>query len=610
MTVIDDIKSRLDITEMVSRYVTLQRSGSNQKANCPFHQERTPSFYVFPDRQTWRCFGACATGGDVFTFVMKAENLEFRETLERLAQQTGVSLPRRQERVEQQTATDVNEAANQFFQRLLASEQGAAARAYLERRGVSKEAVANFELGLSPPDGRSLGDHLRQHGFPSQALEQAGLVRTTDNGRQRDFFRGRLMFPIRNGQGELGGFGARALDNSQPKYLNTSRSPVFDKGRILYAMHRAKDTARKQGIVIVEGYMDTIAAHEAGFTNVVASMGTALTEHQVGEVQRISRDVTMALDADAAGQQATLRSLESSWKVIQSQVAGRTRGTTLFQRPEMAGLKIAVMPEGEDPDDLIRRSPDEWRDLIESGTPLVEYLIDALAKQYDVYTPQGKTQLVEAVLPSVYAVATGFEQDQYFQMLADKLGVTREALLSNIDRPAVPRRPTRQPRARQNPAAHEFSNVDGDPLDEFCLSLLLRHPELETEVVELRPEYFHRPENREIYSQWLSARTRGDVQPVESIRGSIGEELQEYLEKLVGKEHPEIELLSRPKAIRDCVTNMRDRYLRDLKREEETRFTDTETDLEEDTFSGVLEVNQRIKENQDARDTTVKVRTY
>ena len=237
-------------------------------------------------------------------------------------------------------------------------------------------------------------------------------------------------------------------------------------------------------------------------------------------------------------------------------------------------------------------------------------MIDALAKQYDVYTPQGKTQLVEAVLPSVYAVATGFEQDQYFQMLADKLGVTREALLSNIDRPAVPRRPTRQPRARQNPAAHEFSNVDGDPLDEFCLSLLLRHPELETEVVELRPEYFHRPENREIYSQWLSARTRGDVQPVESIRGSIGEELQEYLDKLVGKEHPEIELLSRPKAIRDCVANMRDRYLRDLKREEETRFTDTETDLEEDTFSGVLEVNQRIKENQDARDTTVKVRTY
>ena len=610
MTVTDDIKGRLDITEIVSRYVTLQRSGSNHKANCPFHQERTPSFYVFPDRQTWRCFGACATGGDVFSFVMKAENLEFRETLERLSQQTGVPLPRRRERVEQQNATDVNEEANKYFQRLLASERGAAARSYLARRGVSPGTVTSFELGLSPADGRSLGDYLRQSSFPPQVLEQAGLVRTADNGHQRDFFRGRLMFPIRDRQGDLAGFGARALDDSQPKYINTPRSPVFDKGRILYALHRAKDSARKQGVVIVEGYMDAIAAHEAGFTNVVASMGTALTEHQVAEVQTISRDVTMALDADAAGQQATLRSLESSWKVLQLQVAGRARGTILFRRPEMASLKIAVMPEGEDPDDLIRQSPQEWRERIEHGTPLVQYLIDSLANQYEVSTPHGKTQLVDAVLPSIYAVTAGFEQDRYFQILADRMSVTREALLSNIDRPATRRQTTRPNQVRRDPAMHEFPNLGGDPLDEFCLSLLLHYPELEPEAVDLKPEYFRHLENRMIYDQWLLARERREVLTSESIRESIGEEFQESLNILLEKEHPGIEFLSRPKAVRDCITNMKDRYLRELKKEEERVFSDSEIDMEENTFHSVLTVNQRIKENQKARETTLKVRTH
>ena len=331
MTVIDDIKSRLDITDVVSKYVTLQRSGANSKANCPFHQEKTPSFYVFPGRQSWRCFGACATGGDVFSFVMRAENLEFKDTLERLAQQAGVELPKRQERAEQRSATDINEETRAYFQRLLASDRGKPARDYLERRGLSQQAVEKFELGLSPGDGQSLRNHLERQGFSPQQMDLAGVTRTMDSGQQRDLFRGRLMFPIRNGQGGLGGFGARALDDSQPKYLNSPRSPVFDKSRILYALHLAKDSARQQGVVIVEGYMDAIAAHEKGFTNVVASMGTAITEHQVAEIRRITGDVTMALDADAAGQQATLRSLDSLLEGLS--IAGRRPGQGLHPLP-------------------------------------------------------------------------------------------------------------------------------------------------------------------------------------------------------------------------------------------------------------------------------------
>jgi DNA primase len=610
LTVIDDIKSRLDITDVVSKYVTLQRSGANSKANCPFHQEKTPSFYVFPDRQSWRCFGACATGGDVFSFVMRAENLEFKDTLERLAQQAGVELPKRQERAEQRSATDINEEARVYFQRLLASDRGKSARDYLERRGLSQEAVDKFEMGLSPGDGQSLRNHLEGQGFSPQQMDLAGVTRTMDSGQQRDLFRGRLMFPIRNGQGGLGGFGARALDDSQPKYLNSPRSPVFDKSRILYALHLAKDSARQQGVVIVEGYMDAIAAHEKGFTNVVASMGTAITEHQVAEIRRITGDVTMALDADAAGQQATLRSLDSSWRVFQSPVAGRARGSTLFQRPEMADLKIAVMPEGQDPDDLIRRSPEDWRELIEHGTPLVEYLLGALARESDPSTPQGKAHIVGVVLPLIQAVPEPFQQDHYFQKLADTLNVTRESLLASIDRPRTARRAANSAPTQRRPAAPGLTKTQGDPVEEYCLSLLLRHSEqLGAETDALRPEYFRRLENREILNQWMWFCERGEFQPAKSLSEFVAEELQEALDDLLQREYPPLEPHRLSAAFQTCVTNLEARYLRDLKVEEGMRFAEAATSPIEELYSDVLEVNQRIKENQEARGSALKVRT-
>jgi len=254
MTVVDDIKGRLDILEVVSRYAPLQRSGRSHKAPCPFHQEKTPSFFVFPERQSWRCFGACATGGDVFSFVMKAENMEFGDALKHLAQQTGVELPNPEKRNQSQSNYDINESARTYFQELLASPRGAETRAYLDKRGVSAPAIEKFEIGLSPSDGESLKNHLVKQGFSLQQLNQAGIVRTSQNGWNHDLFRSRLMFPIRNGQGGLGGFGARALDDSQPKYLNSPRTPVFDKGHILYGLHLAKESARQQGIVIGRVY--------------------------------------------------------------------------------------------------------------------------------------------------------------------------------------------------------------------------------------------------------------------------------------------------------------------------------------------------------------------
>jgi len=610
MTVVDDIKGRLDILEVVSRYVPLQRSGRSHKAPCPFHQEKTPSFFVFPERQSWRCFGACATGGDVFSFVMRSENMEFGDALKHLAQQTGIELPNQEKRNQNQSNFDINESARVYFQELLASARGAETRAYLDKRGVSSEAIEKFELGLSPSDGESLKNRLVKEGYSLEQLNQAGIVRTSQNGWNHDLFRSRLMFPIRNGQGGLGGFGARALDDSQPKYLNSPRTPVFDKGHILYGLHLAKESARQQGIVIVEGYMDAVAAHQEGFSNVVASMGTALTENQVAEIRRLTKDVTMALDADVAGQQATLRSLESSWKVLQTQVAGRARGTTLFQRPEMLNLKIAVMPEGMDPDDLIHRSSDEWSQLIEEGPSYIEYLLKVLPAQLDTSTPQGKAQMVSVVLPSIQAVPEPFQQDHYFQMLADQLGVTRDTLQATIDRPTAARQ-TRRAQPQSRPAASPgFVQKDGDPLEEYCLTLLLNQPELEDTADGLLPEYFRQMENREIFNQWVRVcQGRQDESAAASLSGLVDEELSTRLETLLNKNMPHLDAHLRLAAFQDVVSRLESRYLVDMKAEEEIRFSESPTDIMEDPHLDVLEVNQRIKVNQSMRNTVFQEST-
>ena len=543
MTVVDDIKSRLDILDVVSQHVALQRSGRSYRANCPFHQERTPSFHVFPERQTWRCFGACATGGDVFSFAMRAGNLEFAEALRQLAQQAGVALPSRERRSNQEHALQINEAALAYFQERLFSQQGAGARQYLQDRGISEESIKAFELGLSPRDGESLKNHLVGAGYSTQQLAEAGLISIGDNGRARDLFRNRLIIPIRNSRGELGGFGGRSLDESNPKYLNSPRTALFDKSRLLYGLHLAREHAADKGLVIVEGYMDVITAHQHGFTNVAASMGTALTQGQVSEIIRTTSNVTMALDPDAAGQQATLRSLESSWRVFQSSEAGRARGTTLYQRQQALELKIAVLPEGQDPDALIRRSSEEWVRLIDGAAQYVEYLLGALSAQVDPSTPQGKTRMVELMFPLIASVPDPAQQDHYFQALAEHLGVSQDTLRASIGRPAPPRRSRGTQAQARGATPSPFAKLERDPLEDYCLALLLQQGDLQDLAEELRPEYFRRLENREIFNQWHRQRfgqppDHQQGEGVEALKECVDAELADHLESLVQKSLP------------------------------------------------------------------------
>ena len=631
MAAVDEIKSRLDILDVVSRYTNLQRSGRSYKAVCPFHTEKTPSFFVFPERQSWRCFGACATGGDIFSFIIRIENLDFSEALKRLAQQAGVDLRENKERKsEQDILYGINEATREYFSRILISDKsGSQAMDYVRKRGITQNTIDNFQLGLSPNDGESLKRHLTSKGYTQEQMALAGVVTQGQREDYRDLFRGRLMFPIRDAQGRLAGFGGRALDNSNPKYLNSPRSSIFDKSRILYALHLAKESIREKGAVIVEGYTDAIIAHQAGFSNVVASMGTALTQQQVSVILSLvgragtsdSKDVVLALDPDAAGQAATLRSLESSWNVFQSRLVSRTQGTSLYERPEVPTLKVAALPQGKDPDEIILESPEEWANLISNAVPLIDYLFTALSSRFDLNAPSGKSKLAELLFPLITATPDPFDQDHYFQRLATLLGVSEATLQASLGRPkpgAVSYRGRANSGQRKvadgagrdrqgtgEAAATPFAMLDHDPLEEYCLTLLFQHngpagsnPEggPESGVYNgdgapfgLRMEYFQRAENREVFTNWIKCST------LDRLKDVLDEELKSHLDYLAMKTLPPTDRRQWEEVMRLCVRRLEERYLRELNREEGLRLDQATGDEIGEQEQRVLEVNERLR---------------
>ena len=539
MTQIDDVKSRLDIVEVISSYVNLQRSGSSLKANCPFHQERTPSFFVFPDRQSWRCFGACAEGGDAFSFVMKADRVEFREALQRLAARVGVTLVNNEEsRSNAHQLFEINDAARRFYQQMLATPEAGFVRDYLERRGISERSIQTFEIGYSPPRDNRLLAHLTQAGYERELIAQAGLARETDDGRHYDLFRGRLMIPIRDWEARVAGFGSRALDEeATPKYLNTPRTPVFDKSRILYAMHLAKEPIRQHGAVIVEGYMDAIMAHQHGYDNVVASMGTALTERQVALVDRLTKSVTMTLDGDAAGSQATIRSLWSSWGAFQARVVSpiNTPFNVGAQSSDSFEFLVAELPSGMDPDDFIRTSPGDWPSFLDSATPLFDYLLAAYVTPSNMDNIQARTNAAHILLRFVAQIPDPITRDLYMDRLSAKLNINVETLHANLPIAgwAVDDPNDKNERARVASTADQATPRpvrEYNAVEEALLAFLLQHGIEPLDGYETAPseEWFSRSENREIYRSVIAGE---DVEEI-----PVPPELQTHLESLRGRE--------------------------------------------------------------------------
>ncbi|HJX12469.1 MAG TPA: DNA primase [Dehalococcoidales bacterium] len=563
MSAIDEIKQRTDIVEVIGQYVTLKKAGRNLTALCPFHSEKTPSFFVFPERQSWHCFGACGTGGDVFSFIMKKEGMDFGEALRVLAQRAGVTLPSRVEKDSGKEAREelyrANEAAALYYHNLLLNSPGAEkARGYVVKRGFNPTTVADFQLGFSLDSWEALKQYLKEKGQTEENMLTAGLLVKAEDGRTHDRFRGKLMFPIRDSRGRVTGFGSRVLDDSLPKYVNSPQTPVFDKSGTLYGLDRAAAGIRKQDrAIIMEGYMDVITAHQNGVANAVASMGTAITETQVNTLKKLTKNLVMALDADAAGEEAMLR-------------------TVGYENILNAEIRVVIMPEGKDPDDVIREDVKNWQGLVNIAVPIVDYTFDKTLARLDLTTARDKSAAVDRLLPTVAAITDPIRQAHYLQKLAGliKVGIpTLEAALARM-RPAAARRITPLPRREVITPARRplFSS----PREEYALTLLLRYPELKKLPEGPLPEFFESTENREIFNAWQA------VKDVPALKERLDPSLREHLDAIINKSLPAGRNDIEPRYA-DCVMELRKKYLKGLAaRKGESGETADLAQLEED----------------------------
>lgn len=415
--VVQDIKDRLDIVEVIGSYLPLKRAGVNWRANCPFHNEKSPSFNVNPARQIWHCFG-CGEGGDVFSFVQKYEHLEFPEVLQQLADRAGVQLPERRPEDAQRKARAerlyrINAYAATFYHKHLGSALGTDALAYITSRGLKKETLEAWQVGLAPAAGALLMDRLRANGVSEADLIESGIYARSARGLY-DRFWGRVTFPIWNFSGKVVGFSARILPGVQKveaaKYINSPESPIYTKGQVLFGLFQAKNAIRERDYaVIVEGQMDCIKVHQEGFTNTVATSGTAVTEDQLRLVLRLTKNLVLGFDNDAAGQKAARKTGELALRM----------GFT---------VKILRMGAVKDPDEVISKGADAWREVLKGSELFISHYIQLAEREYPARSAEQRRYLTSQVVPLIRLVQDALEQEYYAKEVAERFGVSPTSL--------------------------------------------------------------------------------------------------------------------------------------------------------------------------------------
>lgn len=497
---IETVRDRNDLVTVVSEYLSLKKSGQNYTGLCPFHNEKTPSFIVSPSKQIFHCFG-CGVGGNVFQFLIKIEGLSFPDALRRLAEKSGVPLPAF-EKVDRESPAQREideiyrlnaEAADHFHKNLLTRPEAAPALAYLKGRGITAETMALFSIGFALP---KRDDFLKAFGkkFPLPLMEKAGLISRKEGapasqGAEASFdrFRNRILFPIRTPQGKVVGFGGRVLDDSLPKYLNTPETPVFTKGKHLFALDRAKAKGI-HSLIIVEGYFDAIAAHQAGVPNVVATLGTALTQDHLQLISRVAEKVVLIFDPDEAGVRAALRA------------------APLFIEKGMSA-EVVSLPLGEDPDLFIRKHGKErFLQKMTEGKTLIDFSISKWAQSSSSKSINDKIKVIGNIFPLLNKLKSTVEQSHYLKALSDELGVKEEDLRAEFARQAKTARPEG---AEKNgkifpERAASMRNVSRLPQDEEILLALLLQSRLDPSVLNgrLDPEDFTEPEIKKIISRF------------------------------------------------------------------------------------------------------------
>ncbi len=497
MSSTDEIKSKIDIVDLVTEAgVKLRKSGRSYTGFCPFHDnKRTPAFVVWPELGTWKCYGACNEGGDIFKFVMKKEGLDFKEALKKLAERAGVELrDYKREAPEVKEAHEhlhaLLEAAVVYYRNHLLNNKEVLDYLHV-KRGLTDATIEVFGMGYAPRGYDNLQKHFLPKGYLQQDLIDAGLltVRESDSqipnheSRVYDKFRNRIMIPIRDENGKMAGFGARIVEPTDiPKFLNSPDTPIFTKGRLLYGLDRARKPIRAADqAVIVEGYLDVIALHQAGYENVVSPMGTALTEDQLRLLKRFSKRIVLALDPDTAGQKAVLRGLDAARSAMdrEGELGFDARGLLRNEARLQADLRVAALPDGLDPDEVVARDKDEWKRVIENAKPIVTHVMDALALGQNLNDAKVKNEIAAQVLPLIEDLPTPIERDTYRQALARMLRVDENSLVAA---PIAGRGAKRRSRAVGQPRSVEPASAAAiNPtlkIESYCLGVLLHKPVL------------------------------------------------------------------------------------------------------------------------------------
>lgn len=420
--IIDEILQRTDIVELVGSYLTLKKQGQNYFGLCPFHSEDTASFSVAPGKQIYYCFG-CQKGGNAINFLMEIEGLTFGEAAVKLAERAGVQIPQKEmspaesrQAKERQAILKAHKLTADFYRELLLQQPNPAAD-YLKKRGIGEQVVKSFALGYAGDDWQALYNFLNRRGYDGALLQKASLVSLSGkNNRYYDKFHGRLIFPICDFRGEVIAFGGRVLDDSQPKYLNSAQTPVYNKSAVLFGLHIAADAIRREDLaVIMEGYIDAVTAHQYGVTNAVASLGTALTVEQARLLKRYTTNVLLAYDGDSAGVKASMRGID-------------------ILREQGMRVRVLALPDGCDPDDFLRQKGfDGWQKLIETEAyDILEYLLRQAINKYDVTSASGKGLIVKELLPAIAKTASSVERESFIRLLASRLQVAAESVYADL----------------------------------------------------------------------------------------------------------------------------------------------------------------------------------
>jgi DNA primase len=582
---VDAIRQRVNIVDVISRHLTLKKAGKNHRALCPFHHEKTPSFMVSEEKQIFHCFG-CGSGGDVFTFLMRHENISFYDALNELAQKAGVTIPRGGHRTaeegEKTPLFQINQMAADFFHsNLLSKKTGSVARDYLAKRGVQSSIIQDFHLGYAPSGWTNLVDHFREKSVDLRMAQTLGLIVPRKQKGWYDQFRNRVIFPIVNTTGRTVGFGGGAIDDTMPKYLNSAESVIYRKSQSIYGIHKASSEIRRRDLVlVVEGYFDLLTLHQNGIRNALAPLGTALTRDQVRIMRRYSRNFVIIFDSDEAGISATFRALDP------------------FMGEEIHP-KTITLPSGDDPDSFVReKGPEALERAVESAVPLVDAFIEHTIRRGDLRTVAGRVEIGRTILPVLRKLRDPLERRLYTNAVSERLGVKTSDLFYSREKELSLKQDRHarliQPRPSPLLPSHE----------ETLVKVLLKHFDLARSVFERKViEDFENEELRKTACILKDLFERkGEIRIAEVLDRLSDENLKNLVSSWGISEELEAENVE--KAVEDCIRKIKKHRLKHEQDDITQKIREAEKADQTDRLKELLRKKQHlIQEERNLRET-------